>query len=188
MSSQSMIIPRTAYYPLSFAADPAYAFGFSATNVWVNAVSALTVPGASEITSLFELVRVAKVIVTYIPGNHALDWGSNTITTGTRNIPWIYECFDPCITATPSIAGMVEAASTITRTANVPFSRTIYPVLNESSLAVNTGTSRKDIFVRAGSDVPFDGWSFIADLSSVALTYDIGALMFKIFYECRCTR
>jgi hypothetical protein len=175
-------------YNLSFAADPSYGFGFSPTNLWVNGASSTAVAGVSEISALFELVRVAKVEIIYLPGCKSLPWSDNTVTTGTRNIPWVYEGFDPHVSTTPTVAGLLEQGNVVIRSADDMFRKTIYPVLLDDAGVVPTAVVNKHTFICTGVDTPANGWNFIADLDSVALTYDIGVIFFKIFYECKNVR
>lgn len=188
MSANTCIIPRTADYGIGFGADPAISFGFSASNLWINGSSGPAIQGFGELSGLFELMRVVKVEVTWVPGCQGLDWSNNTITTGTRNIPYVYECFDPAIHTTPSLGTMREAASTVVHTADKPFRRTIYPVLEDGEGVIDVGRSRATTFVRSGIDVPFNGWSVVMDLENQPLTYDIGKIFFKIYYECRASK
>lgn len=185
---QTVMITRSMAYNIGFAADPAYGFGFSPTNLWVNGASSTAIGGVSEITALFELCRIAKVEITWLPGNQALDWGSNSVTTGIRNIPYVLESFDPRVSTTPTISGLLETSGVSFHSANEPFSKVIHPVLLNDAGIVPVGRTNRESFVATGVDVPWNGWNVIMDLTSTALTYCSGQFYFKIFYECKSVR
>lgn len=189
-SSNSCIIPCTVDYDYDLTADPAHGFGWSASNLWVNGVSVTPISGASDLAAVFDCVRVAKVEITIMPGCDSLDYGTNTVTTGTRNIPYVYEAFDPNDSTNPSIANMRELATTRTHMLNKVIKRTIYPTLVEvSGGIVDLGKNQKNIFVTSGTNSQqWCGWKFYADMFNTALTYAIGRISFKVFYECRQSR
>lgn len=186
VKSNTCIIPCIVDYDHTFTADLALGVGFSPYALWVNGSSHTVIPGASDIAALFDLVRIQKVEITMMPGSASLDIANNTVTTGTRNIPYVYDCFDPNSGGNPSLPEMKESATTMVRSFDRMLKRTIYPnfVVSSGSF-VNVGQSRKDLFQQTATDVPAYGWKCLMDMYNTALTYVICRVSFKIYYECR---
>jgi len=184
----SVTIARTVNYDVDFTADVAHGFGFSSTNLWVNGTSSTAIPGASELTALFDLIRIAKVEVTLLPGCDSLNYANNSLSSGTRNIPYVYTAYDPNDSGNPSLSDIQQNNTCKTDSFNKVIKRTIYPQMTVGSqLLTDIGQNRRNIFVKSGVDSPWFGYKVYMDLQSVALTYDIARISFKIFYECRNT-
>lgn len=181
----SIIIPRTVVYDTDLTVDVSKGFGFSATNLWVNGVSTTALGGASDITALFDLVRVAKVEITVQFGNNTFDYGINTVGTGTRNMPYVYDAFDPSDSTNPALTDIRQMATCQMSMPDKALCRTIYPVLQEPSAIVDIGAARKNKFMQSGTDIPWNGWKVYMDLYNTALTYDVLRFAFKIYFECK---
>lgn len=174
-------------YDVDFTADVSHGFGFSPSALWVNGVSTTTITGASEIAACFDLVRIQKVEVTLLPGNNVLSFG-NTVTTGQRNIPYLYHCIDYNSGDNPSLNAIRQQPTCIVDSFDHVIRRTIYPrpSMDQSSGANGLTNLSADprIFTSVSSDIPAYGIKIYADLFNTPLTYDIARFSFKIFYEC----
>lgn len=187
VKSNSCIIPCVVDYDHTFTADLALGVGFSQGYLYVNGSQSTAIPGATDIQALFDLMRVMKVEITMLPGSASLDIANNTVGTGTRNIPYVYDCFDPNSGGNPSLPEMRESATTLVRSFDRMLKRTIYPNVgfNTGGL-VNVGQSRRDLFMNStGTDVAAYGWKCLMDLYNTALTYVVCRISFKVYYECR---
>jgi len=187
MSSNTCIIPLSINHNLAFTADPQYGYGWTAAALWVNGSSMSAIPGATELAAVFDLMRIVKVECTVLSGCDTLSWGANTIGTGTRNIPYVYEAFDPVSGTNPTgISQMQQLSTCRTHMANKIIKRTIYPTLSDDNVIQ---TLDRGQFVKSGNNtIPWYGWKLLMDLENTALTYDIGRVEFKVFYECRSSK
>lgn len=188
MSSNTCIIPRVVSYDTTLAADIAKGFGFSPTALWINGVSSTAIPGASELSALFDLMRISKVECTMMPSYNNLDMTASSFSTGSLNIPYVYEAFDATDGTNPSLADIQQMSSCKTHLLSKPIRRTVYPRLKEGSNIINVGQSAGDTYVQAGHDIAWNSWKVYADLESVTNQYVGIRFTFKIFYECRATK
>lgn len=183
--SNSCVIALTSEADLDLTADIARGFGFSATRLWANGSSLQDIPGAADLTAVFDLVRIQKVEVTILPGANQLALNSSTVGTGVQNIPFLLDAFDPTDSTNPSAANIRELSTARSNLLDKVIRRTIYPTLSDASGIINVGQSRKDTFVRSGTDLPWFGFKMYADMVTNVWTYNIVRVSFKIFYECR---
>lgn len=184
-SSNSCIIPLTVEDDLALTADISRGYGFSATNLWVNGVSSTAIPGASDITALFDLVRIKKIEITILPGANELAYPASTVGTGVQNIPFVLEAYDPTDSTNPSAANMRELATCRSHLLDKVIRRNIYPCVKDASGIINVGLSRKDTFIQSGTDLPYFGWKVYADMVTNVWTYNIVRISFKVYFECR---
>lgn len=182
-----VILSLIVDYDVNFATDVSHGFGFSPSALWVNGVSTTTIVGASEIAACFDMVRIQKVEVTMMPGCNFLGFGANTITTGSRNIPYIYHCVDYNSGDNPSLAAIRQQPTCMTESFDHVIKRTIQPRVSSSGSTGNGVTNMSanpHLFTSVSSDIPAYGFKVYADLFDTALTYDVARFSFKIFYEC----
>lgn len=185
--NQTIIIPRTVDYDKYLTADFSHGFGFSVLNLWVNGVADTSMPGGSELTNLFEFIRVAKVEITIMPGQSEMAYTATGISE-TRNIPWLYEGFDPNDGTNPSLDNMRELASTRTHLFNKVIRRTIYPNIKDGG-QTDLGRNQKNLFVDGTAlNTPWYGYKIYMDMVDAVWTYSLCRVSFKVFYECKMTR
>lgn len=184
--SNTCLIPRIVIYDLAFTTDSARGFGFSNGWLYVNGAQTVAIAGFSELSALFDLVRIHKVECTLLPGNNSFDYAANTVTTGTRNIPYVYDAFDPNDSSNPSLSDIQQMATCHTHSLDKRITRTIYPNCSPSTSVVDSGVQRKNQWVKSNVDsVQYCGWKVYADLQTDVFTYDVARCSFKIFYECK---
>jgi len=175
-------------YDVDFTADVSHGFGFSPSALWVNGVSTTTIVGASEIAACFDMVRIQKVEVTMLPGNNFLGFGTNTVTTGQRNIPYIYHCIDYNNGDNPSLAAIRQQPTVMVDSFDHVIRRTIHPRVSMSQSSgfngITSMSPNPNLFISVGSDIPCYGLKIYADLFNTPFTYDVARFSFKIYYEC----
>lgn len=186
-SYNKTIIATTVDYDVDFTADVSHGFGFSPSALWVNDVSSTGYIDAASIQGLFDLARVHKVEMTILPGNNQLSYG-NTITTGQRNIPYGYCATDLNSGGNPSLNGIRDRSDCQTFSLDKMYKRTFYPRLRASDQVTDCGRNNKNLFVPVASDIPWYGVLLYLDLKSVALTYDVCRISFKVFLELSSSR
>jgi len=183
-ASNSIIISRVVDYDASISSGAiGKGFGFSPAALWVDGASSTAVPGAAEISALFDLVRIQKVEVTVMPV-------ANTHTTNSSIGPGLlvlYCAYDPNDSTAPTLATIRENNTTSVTCLDKVFKRTIYPQLTVGSqLQTDIGVNRKNIFVQSAVDVAWNGLKLFLD-ASASISNGGARYSFKIFYECRNT-
>lgn len=190
-ANQTALLPLIHSHEFSFAADPILAFQWDQQNIYING-SAFAVGGTSEISAVFELVRIKKVEVTIMPAANSLDYANQTITTGQTNIPYMYTAVDyanPTLSLT--LASIKQNPTCKMHSFDKTIKRTFYPRCQRDSDLVDVGMNDKNLFMRANSStnqVKWNGFQICGDLSSQPWTYGGGRVDFKIYYECIMSR
>lgn len=122
----SIVVARVVDFDMTMTTDQGHGVGWSPTNLWVDGGSSTAVPGASEITAIFDCCQIQKVECTFIYACNSLE----QTTTSTMNLPTLYTAYDPNDNAAPTLASIREKATCIVARLDVPFKRTIYPKLD----------------------------------------------------------
>lgn len=188
---QTAVLPLIHSHEFSFAADPIIAFQFDHANIWING-SNFAVGGLSDISAVYELIRVKKVEVTIMPAANSLDYNNQTLSTGQTNIPYMYTAVDytnPTLALTH--ASIKQNPTCKMHSFDKTIKRTFYPRCQRDSDLVDVGMNDKNLFVRANtgsSQLRWNGFQMAGDLSSQPWTYGGGRIDFKIFYECIMSR
>ena len=97
--SSEVTPPRRPMSPLSVASYPSDEFPEAPgsdfpTYLWVNGSATTAIGQASDITNLYDLVRVKYVDVIICPNANVHETAVDTVTTGARNIPVLYMAED----------------------------------------------------------------------------------------------
>lgn len=100
------IIPLSASYNFDLTADPAYAFAFDTQKYYVNEGAGVAINGATEVASVYDMMRIAKIEFTIVPAATSLDYANQTLSSGATNIPFVYDAVDYNDGAIPSLAEM----------------------------------------------------------------------------------
>lgn len=185
-------IPLTTFIDLPLTADVSSNFVFDTTNVYVVGTGATTqtIPGATEVHAVFDLMRVAKVEITILPAASELSYASQTITTGTTNIPYVYHAYDPSGNAALNGPAIRQLATVKMDQLRYPIRRTIYPRLEGGNGVIDVGINRKNMFEKSGSESSqrWRGFALHVDMDSVVWTYGQLRVNFKVFYECMSSK
>lgn len=187
-SFNKTMVATTVDYDVEFTADVSHGFGFSPTHLWVNGVSTTAYVDAAGWQSMFDLIRVHKVEMTILPGNNYLGYGTNTLSTGQRNIPYGYCATDLNSGGNPSLNGIRERSDCETFSLDRMYKRSFYPRLFASDYVTDVGANRKNLFVPVSADLPWYGVLLYLDLKTVALTYDVCRISFKVYVELSSSR
>lgn len=156
--------------------------------------TSVVIPGADELATCFDLVRLAKVEVTILPAATDLALNDQTLSSGTTNIPWVYEAFDPIgdrASGGTTLDDVQQLATCRTHLLNKPIKRTIYPRLEGSNGIVDVGVNRKNLFQQSGnigSTQRWRGWRVRIENESVNWTYGQVRFTFKCFFEVMCSK
>jgi len=187
-SYNKTIIATTVDYDVDFTADVSHGFGFSPSALWVNDVTSTTYIDATSIQGLFDLARVHKVEMTILPGNNTLGYDANSLSTGARNIPYGYCATDLNSGGNPSLNGIRDRSDCQTFSLDKMYKRTFFPRLRASDQVTDCGRNNRNLFVPVASDIPWYGVLLYLDLKTVALTYDVCRISFKVYLELSSSR
>lgn len=180
------IIPLTINYGFALTADPQISIQWDCTNQYINN-SGTAVPGAAELHAVWELMRVHKVEITILPAAVDLSYTDQTVTTGTTNIPWIYEAIDYVDPNNGTgTSQMLQNPYSKVHLFNKMIKRTIYPRLEGSNGVIDVGVNRRNLFIRSDSlsTQRWNGFVMWGDMASQVWTYGTGRITCKIYYEC----
>lgn len=179
------IVKRCVYYDATLNVDLAAGFGFSPTNLWVNGASSTAITSASDMTNMYEFVRIKKVDMIITPYANVHEYTVDTVTTGARNIPIIYHCEDKSDSDVPNINSLLQEDTLKVDMLDKVIKRTIYPKYNMYASGGNfININRNAAWVLTGSDVPSFGIKMYVD-TLVANTYSGLRVNFVITYECK---
>lgn len=187
--ANSCIVPLTVDYDFALTADIAAGFEWDTSAVYITAASgnsSVTIPGATEVQAVFQLMRIHKIEVTILPAATGLDYSAQTLSTGATNIPYLYHAVDFDDSGQPTLNGIKEQKSCFTDLFDHPIRRTIYPRLEGSNGVIDIGANRRNMFKKSdvGSTQRWHGYKLYLDMKNQVWTYGIGRVSFKVFYEC----
>lgn len=192
--SSSVIIPIVTSYDAPLTADPSFAFQFAPQHLIVNG-TAITITGAGDLNSTFELIRVHKVEVTVLPAATGLDYSAQTLSSGTTNIPYVYHAVDYVDPEGGRDLNQIRQNPTCRMDLlNRPIRRTLYPKIAPQGILYDMGTNQKNLFMRSNATTSLqenafaNGYVFLGDMKDQAWTYGQLRFNFKIFYECKMSK
>lgn len=176
-------VTRCVNFDTDLSVDGAFAFGFSPTYLWRNGVGSTSIDGAGDITSLYDECRIIKVKMIMLPGATGLDYALNSVTSGQRNVPWVYTAPDHTDSATPSLTSIMQMDNLQVTSFDKPIVRVFKPVLSTTS--TSGILMPKGSWVASGSDVPYFGMKVYIDLATTVYPYVPYRISFIITYEVR---
>lgn len=186
----SVIVCRTVQRSINTTADVAWGFGFSPTYLWINGVQDVAVPGASDLTNIYDICRVAKVQC-----NIMFDFNVLDATAGAGSLPVVYTAYDPTDNNTPTLSSIQQMATNRihmvgdARNGN-RITRTIYPKVRTTQ---STGTSsimltNQNQWQETGGDNPYNSLMLYVDFISSPQSARAMVCVFKIYYECKLAK
>lgn len=186
------IIPLIFDYDAPLTADISLSFQWNNEGCSVNGGAFSTVTGLTNLQNTFTLIRVHHVEVSVLPSAESLSYQSQSITTGTTNIPYFYdavEFIDP--PGNRTLAAIQSNPTCRTNLLNKVQKRTIYPRLQGTSDLVDVGKSDKNSFIQSDNssgNTWWNGYTCYADMQSQVWTYGQARISMKIFYECMLSK
>lgn len=179
----AVIISQTVDYEQYLTADFAHGFGFGPKSLFVNGVS--TVNYESDLSGVFDSVRIKKVEMTLLPGSPNLDVISNSASF-TPNLPYVYTAIDYTDSTNPSLAEIKQYSTCRVDLANGPIRRTFYPKFPIGSSGVTSNA--KQFVISSVEAAQFCGIKVYADLTDQAQTYVHFRASFKVFLEYKTSK
>lgn len=181
------IISQTVDFDYDLTVDFTAGFSFSGQSLFRNGVSVANYTDASSIAALYDLCRVHKVEMTILPGNSDFDYNNNGLSSGARNIPYLYTCIDYTDSANPALSEVKDNSTCQVARLDKVYRRTFYPRAPSNNI-VDMGTNRLNVFSQANTTIQYQGIKIYIDLAQQVWTYNIGRISFKVFLELRCTK
>jgi len=178
------IISQTVDYDYDLTVDVTAGFSFTGQALYRNGVSVVNYSDASSIAALYDLCRVHKVEMTILPGNSDFDYNNNGLSSGSRNIPYLYTALDYTDSANPSLANVRENSTCQVARLDKVYRRTFYPRQPNNNVT-DMGANRKNLFTGTDSISQYMGIKVYIDLAQQVWTYNIGRISFKVFLELR---
>lgn len=176
-------LTRCVQYDGNFATDMNVGFGWSPQYLWVSGVSTTSINGASDLTGLFEMVRITKVKMILLPTANVHETTNDGLASGIRNIPYVYYAPDRASNNSTTQSSMNQMEGLRVTSFDHPIQMTIkYPKLS------STGTSgvylNNQTWLDPATDVPWNGVRMYID-TAVAQTYLGYRANFIITFECK---
>lgn len=185
IKNQTHYIKRAVRYVFNLATDSNAGFGWSATYLWVNGVSTTAIDGASDLTNMFEMCRIAKVDCVLLPGANVHDIATDTLTSGEKNVPWLYHGTDYAQGNSSTLSSILQNDDLRITLCDRGVRRTVYPKLSST---VSAGIIMSpSSWVQTNTDIPYYGLKTYIDVYN-ALTYNVMTWNFIITYECKNTK
>lgn len=179
------LVKRSVYYDTTFNVDLAAGFGFSPTYLWVNGSAATAIGQASDISNLYDLVRVKYVDIIICPNANVHETAVDSLTTGARNIPVVYMAEDKSDNDVPNINTLLQHDTLKVDMLDKVIRHRIYPRINTGSNTINLSYGKQ--WIVSGSDIPANGFKMYID-TLTAQTYLGCRINFIITYECKDAR
>lgn len=176
-----------ATYPLTTDIDASFKWDTFSLHATTTSTTAVTIPGASELRAIWELMRIHKVEVTILPFADSLDYNNQTLSSGSTNIPFVYTAIDYVDPDGSRGFSQIRQNPTVrVDLLNKPIRRTVYPRLEGSNGIVDVGVNRRNLFSQSdvSSSQKWNGFMLYIDNVNVNWTYGNVRVEFKVFFEC----
>lgn len=179
------IIPLVCTDPFELTADKTREYTFDAGQFYVNNVGT-AIPGFSDLASVFEYVRIAKIEFSILPAADSLQYSSQVLATGATNIPYVYTAMQYSGDITPTLSEMRQNPTVKYGLFNKVIKRTLYPRLDGANGVIDVSANHKDQFMHTAvtSTQRWRGFQMIIDMVTSTWTYGSGRLEMKLFFEC----
>lgn len=182
LKPNTVIVKRSVRYTFDLNTDNPAGFGFSPTYLWVSGTSTTAIDGASDLTSMFEECRIAKVQCILLPGTNVHEIATDSAVTGARSIPWLYTGVSYTAAGASTMPSILQNDQLRVDLADHKIVRTIYPRMTSTS---SSGIALpKNTYVATGTDIPFFGLLTYMDVYA-SLPYNVFSWTFIIHYECK---
>jgi len=185
--SGDVIAGLDADLAMSFCWDTA---GAHIQRTGVAGSTTFTVPGLTELGSVYEMIRLAKVEFTILPPANTLDYSTQVNSTTRRIIPIVYMAPDYNDAGLPTKEAMLQEPALKTTLLNKVLRASIYPKLEGSNGLIDVGSNQKNIFMQASlvSTQKWHGYKIFFDMNSVYLPDSLVTIQYKLYWECMHTK
>jgi len=175
----------------SFALDGdlGISFAWDTAAAYINRASGLTtqtITGLTELASVYEMLRLAKVEMIILPPANTIDY-MNQVDSGTRTIlPIVRMAPDYNDNDVPTRDSILQEPALKTDVLDKVLRFTLYPKLEGSNGLIDVGANQKNIFMQASlvSSQKWHGAKVFFDMNSVYLPNSNVTVEYKLYYEC----
>jgi len=190
-ANNSCMIPLTTRIDWTINNIARANFTFDCQNIYIDGGSNTSpgtnpINGATELSPVFHLSRVAKVEMTFVPSSNGNDYSSGSLVA----VPVLG-------TASNYISGTVQAQADMMQKPDFrsdmltkQIKRTFYPRLEGSNGIVDVGVNRRNLFeaTSSGSTQRWRGCDVFIDPVNGVSTNQICTIYVKVFLECMASR
>lgn len=188
---QRAVIPIVANFDYGLTTDPSMSFSFDQRGYYVNGAFN-AIGGATELNSVWELMRIMKVEFTILPAANGLEYSAQSLSTGVTNIPYVYRAFDYNDPDNGrSLAQIMQNPTVHISRADRVQKFTLWPKIQGTSDVINTGIEDKNQFIQgtnSAGNTHWNGCVVYIDMVNEVWTYGSGRVVMKVFYECLQSR
>lgn len=179
----------------SFALDGDLGISFSwdTAACYINRSTGLTtqtVTGLTELSSVYEMIRLAKVEMLILPPANTVDYIDQN-SAGTRTIiPIVYMAPDYNDGDVPTRDTMLQEPALKTNVCDKVLRYNFYPKLEGSNGLIDVGSNQKNIFMQASvtSTQKWHGFKVFFDMNSVFWPNSNVTVQYKLYWECMHTK
>jgi len=179
----------------SFALDGdlGLSFAWDTAACYINRSSGLitqTVTGLTELSGVYEMIRLAKVEMLILPPANTVDYIDQN-SAGTRTIiPIVYMAPDYNDNDVPTRDTMLQEPALKTNICDKVLKFSLYPKLEGSNGLIDVGSNQKNIFMQASltSTQKWHGAKIFFDMNSVFWPNSNVTVQYKLYWECMHTK
>jgi len=179
----------------SFALDGdlGISFAWDTAACYINRSTGLTtqtVTGLTELASVYEMLRLAKVEMKILPPANTVDYADQN-SVGTRTlIPIVYMAPDYNDNDVPTRDSMLQEPELKTNVLDKVLKYSFYPKLEGSNGMIDVGTNQRNIFMQASltSSQKWHGAQVFFDMNSVFWPNSNVTVQYKLYWECMHTK
>lgn len=174
--------------------DLGIAFSWDTANAYINTVASGNVPqtisGLSELSSVYQMIRLAKVEITVLPPANSLDYSTQVSTSTKTIIPTVFMYADHNDNDVPSrTTALQDPALRIGQLDKIQ-KYTVYPKLEGSNGMIDIGSNQKNIFMQASvtSTQKWHGFKIFFDMNTIYWPASNVTVLYKCYWECAHTK
>lgn len=182
---QRTIVPLCVNTNHVLTADSLIGINWDCSGAWING-TLFALNGMSELVAVYDMLRVQKVEIVIVPNAIGLDYSSQTVTSGTTNIPFVYHAADFNDGAAPTATELMQNPTVSIALMDKVIRRTIYPKLEGANGVIDVSPSNRNKFLNsaAASSQRWNGFKLWVDMINTTWTYGGFRIFQKVYFEC----
>lgn len=187
--TQRSVHPVSGEFQFALNVDNGVGMSFDTLGVYVNSTAAGTqffsIAGLTELSGVYEILRLAKVEFTVMASADSLELPS--VTAGTPfSLPILQIGPDYNDNDVPTKTIMWQNPSVTTHRLDKVIRKTLYPKMEGSNGVIDIGTNQRNLFQQAGiaSTQQWHGMKFFVDTTGGSSSALFCTISYKCFYEC----
>jgi len=186
--TQRNVHPVTGQFVFDLTVDNGIGFAFDTLGAYINSTISGTqffaINGLTELSGVYEILRLVKVEFTVMASANALDM-SATSTGSPFALPILYAGPDYNDNDVPTLNIMNQNPLTTTHRMDKVIRKTVYCKMEGSNGVIDVGANQRNLFQQAGiaSTQQWHGMKFFIDMTGSASSAFKCTIAYKCFYE-----